>query len=418
VQRLLQAAGRGVRVRVLLDDIHTRGKDFNIALVDAHPNVEVRLFNPFANRSRRGLEFLTSMSRVNHRMHNKLFLMDNALAVVGGRNIGDHYFGVNTTTNFRDLDLLAVGPIVPRLSASFDEFWNSDWAMPVAAFLEEPPRKIQVDEAVARLCAWMEQQTGFPYPIENTQDEIVERLQQARGRFIWGPAEVLSDTPHKVGSDGSYQGIAPTLAANAGDLREELLIESAYFVPGKEGVEGLSALVARGVRVRVLTNSLASNDVVPAHAGYARNREGLLAGGVDLHELRPDAGSVRNGWSLHGSSSAASLHTKAVVFDREKVFIGTYNLDPRSRSINTEIALLVESPELAEQVVAFMDSGARPDNSYRVVLEEDAMDAAAALTWTAEDGGRKVRYDSDPEVGFWRRLSADFLSLLPMESQL
>lgn len=414
-ERILRAADRGVRVRMLLDDINTADSDFKFARMDFHPNIEVRLFNPFANRRFRTLNFLANISRLNHRMHNKAFIVDNAIAVVGGRNIGDDYFGVDTVSNFRDLDLLVVGPVVKDISYSFDKFWNSEWAIPASAIIKEKLSAGEFETRKGQLYQWVENFKGFPYPVAETRNVWFDKLDKLRGDFIWAPVEALYDDPFKVETD--EKEVMTQLRLETEDKEHEVVFEAAYLIVGDEGVEGARSMTEKGIRVRILTNSLATNDVAAAHAGYAKYRKGLIRNGVELYEFRPDASFPKRNWSLLAGSSKASLHTKAIVVDREKVFIGSFNFDPRSQSINTEIVIFVESTELAAQVLAFMYTGLRPENSYRLALEQNEQ-GKDRLVWITEDNGREVRYYSDPEVGLWRRFSTWLISLLPIEEHL
>lgn len=414
-ERLLRAADRGVRVRMLLDDINTADTDFKFARMDFHPNIEVRLFNPFLNREARTLEFLFSLPRLNHRMHNKAFIADNSVAIVGGRNIGDDYFGVHTVANFRDLDVAVVGPIVNDISRSFDEYWNSEWAIPVRALIDDELSPYEFQTRKAKLYDWVENLEGFPYTIDKTGD-LVWELEELRNNLVWAKAAVLYDPPDKVESD--EEEVAIELRIEAQEQDHEMLFENAYFIAGERGVEMAGLYKEKGVRIRMLTNSLATNDVAAAHAGYAKYREGLIRNGVELYELRPDPGSISKDWSLIAGTSKASLHTKAIVMDRHKVFIGSFNMDPRSTAINTEMVILIESSEFAAQVVEYMETGILPENSYRLILEPKENGEGERLVWITEKDGKAVKYYSDPEVGFWRRFNTWLISLLPIEKQL
>ena len=409
-EHLMQAADRGVRVRLLVDDINLGGRDAMVAAMDAHPNIEIRVFNPFANRSARVFDFLTDLGRVNHRMHNKIMVMDNALAIVGGRNIGNHYFSVATDANFRDLDIAAAGPVVREISTVFDYFWNGDWAVPIAALVERPYTEADLRATRMTVRDWLAE-NPYPYPLDQDVAALSSELSSIRDQFIWAPGRIVWNDPAAI-----EQGIQAGVIFKAFDkkiqtLQKELLIESAYFVVRDRAPEIVKQLTDRGVRIRVLTNSLASNDVVAAHAGYAKRRKGLLEAGAELYEYRPDSmvGKTR---AWRGESKAA-LHTKAVVFDRESVFIGSFNLDLRSSDINTEAGLYVESPELAEQVIAYMDEGVRPENSYRVMLDQDG-----DLYWVTEVDGAEVRYDEEPQTTFGQRFMSGFIMILPVEQQL
>ncbi|UCC55478.1 MAG: phospholipase D family protein, partial [Gammaproteobacteria bacterium] len=412
-ERLLRAADRGVRVRMLVDHVTTKETDFKFARMDYHPNIEIRLFNPYANRSFRTLEFLFGLERLNHRMHNKAYIVDNAIAVVGGRNIGDNYFGVDAAANFRDLDLTVVGPVVQDVSRSFDQYWNSDFAVPVSAIIEERLSPEEFDAKKKALYRWVDKLEDYPYPIDTTSDAILAKLEEFRDSFIWANAKALYDEPDKPETD--EETVADYLIQLGKEKDHEVMIESAYVIPGPEGVERTRRNNERGIRQRLLTNSLATNNVAAAHAGYAKYRRALIKEGLELYELRPDANSVKKNWSLLAGRSTAVLHTKAFVVDGELVAVGSFNLDPRSIALNTEIVILVESDELAVQLLAYMDEGVQPENSYRVILETDVETGIERLVWITEIDGKEVRYYSDPEASTWHRFSSWFMGLLPIE---
>jgi putative cardiolipin synthase len=408
-EHLVRAADRGVRVRFLVDDMNVAGRDARVASLDAHPNIEIRIFNPFAHRKNSMLDFMTDFGRVNHRMHNKIMVMDNTLAIVGGRNIGDHYFAVNPETNFRDLDIVAAGPVVREVSTVFDRFWNSDWAVPMGALVDRPYTEKDLRQTVT----WMRKMIAegdYPYSVDQDAAALVEGLGSTRKNLIWAPGRVVWDDPSSIVDEGQAGEMVEALYKKLESLQQEFTIESAYFVVAERGVEAIQKLRDRGVRVRILTNSLASNDVIAAHAGHAEYREALLATGAKIFELRPDSGVIRKDWN---GESNAGLHTKALVFDRKSVFIGSFNLDPRSANINTEAGLYVDSPELAAQVLDYMDEGVKPENSYQVLLDEDG-----DLYWVTEDEGVEVRYDKEPETSFGQRLQSGFIEMLPVQSQL
>ena len=404
-ERLMRAADRGVRVRLLIDDFYQTGdKDSVIALMDAHPNIEVRVFNPVTNRFWRNVSFLSDFSRLNHRMHNKLLAVDNALGIVGGRNIADIYFGVSQDHNYRDLDVLAAGPVVRELSASFDTFWNSDSAVPVGAVVKDLPTEKDLQAGRERLGEKIAA-AGFPYPMYKNVDEVRARLVQIRDNFIWAPGRVLVESPSRVATVESGV-IHKALSQRVSEVERELLIESPYFVLPDSVIERVGALTARGVKVRALTNSAASNDVIAAHAFYARTREKLLKAGFELYELRPDTNMEKH-WSVVSGKSRAALHCKAIVFDRKSVFIGSFNLDPRSSTLNTEIGVMIDSPEIAGRVAKIMDEGVAPGSAFRVTLDGDD-----SLLWSA---GEKVEYHKDPETNAWHRFLFGFVGILPIE---
>ena len=418
---LMRAAERGVRVRVLVDDIDARAKHEVFVVADTHPNLEVRVFNPFYSRS--GLlgqvsEYLLRGSRLNRRMHNKAWIADNRVAIVGGRNVGDEYFGASPHSNFSDLDLLLTGPIVADVSASFDTYWNSPNAVPVARFDGKRPKPGQLEKLVADAREYREEAVDTPY-IQSLRDERrrAEMLLQESPTLQVENVRLLVDDPSKVGTKEQGLRASNVLAGLSGAIKaadEELFIVSAYFVPGKRGAESLVAQAERGVRVVVLTNSLAATDVAAVHTGYARYRRDLLRGGVDLYEMKRKAGSEtgRSQLSVTGSSGA-SLHTKAMIIDGRWVFVGSMNIDPRSANLNTEMGVLLESPELAAQLRTQLDHIIGPEMCYRVVLEE-----GEGLVWYDRVRGEDRRLEREPDASVGRRVTVTLLRLLPIESQL
>ncbi|VTU24913.1 phospholipase D family protein [Variovorax sp. RA8] len=408
------AAERGVRVRLLLDDNNTSGLDGTLAVLDAHPKLEVRLFNPFANRSLRAGDFALDFSRVNRRMHNKSFTADNQVAIVGGRNVGDEYYGADQLLGFQDLDVVTVGPVVREVSRQFDLYWNSEAAYPVAALLGQPPPDATA-QLRARWTGLREQPQTQLYLEAVRQTPLMREVAARRLPFEWADAHVVSDLPSKVqASDGRAQQLMfPLLRVAMGEPRRELDLVSPYFVPGAEGAQELAALARRGVAVRVLTNSLAATDVAAVHAGYARYRKGLLAAGVVLYELKPSAAPPprpeeekrRN----PGGSSAASLHAKTFAVDRRRIFVGSLNLDPRSVHLNTEMGVVIDSPTLARRLGVEIDQ-AVPTLAYEVRLPQ-----GGGMEWIDRGPDGETRYRSEPDTGGLRRLWVDFLSLLPIE---
>ncbi len=418
LDRLIRAADRGVRVRLLIDDIATDGKDVGIAHLDNLPNVEVRLFNPLAHRNARVFDFLGDLSRVNRRMHNKALIVDNTLAVVGGRNIGNHYFGVDTVFNYRDLDVMAVGPVVPQISEVFDEFWNSEYAVPIEVFVEEDLQLEETRRLQQELHAWAEAGgDDYPYPVLRDRENNIQSLEAARAKLIWpNYVELLFDDPEKAGGDEDSPFVS------RGDLlaeqvKSEVMIETPYFVPQERLVERFRNMVDRGVRVRILTNSLASIDMVPAFAGYSNYREPLLRSGVELHELKADVEVTKKYWSFVALQSRATVHTKAMVADREWVYVGSFNADPRSRNINTEVGLLIHDPELSGEVADFIETGMIPESSYQLSLNE-GRGPGERLTWVEEVDGEEIQHNDEPDAPLWLIASSWFMSLLPIEDQL
>jgi len=407
---LLRAADRGVRVRILLDDVNLKERDRSLAAFDAHPNIEMRLFNPFATRSSHVAGFLTDYDRVNHRMHNKLLVMDNAIAVVGGRNMADPYFEVDPKSNFRDLDVVAAGPVVRDLSKVFDRFWNGPWAVPIGAL--RGTQSSTSDLAFYRnlMHEYMETKDNYPHPLARDVAKVTAEISTLIKEFHWAPGRVLYDDPASI-NDIHLRTLSKSIFQRLDQVEGELLIESAYFIPLARGIDKIRELRAKGVRIRVLTNSLASNDVVAAFAGYSAQRVALLQAGVDLYELRPEPGPVRK--RLFGLGGRSGLHTKAIVFDRKAVFVGSFNLDARSAMINAEAGLYIDSPELAREVAAVMDEGVDPDIAFHVQLDADGK-----LVWTNLDDGVPMRYDTEPLSTLTQRMQAAFIRILPVADQL
>jgi putative cardiolipin synthase len=424
VELLLQAADRGVRVRILLDDLDTSGKDFGLVSMNAHPNIEIRLYNPFADRGFRAMSFLTDLRRVNRRMHNKSLTADNQVTIVGGRNIGNEYFGGKSDTQFSDLDVLAVGPVVNEVSKAFDAYWNSAWVIPVSAFDDGATiSDDDLDQARADLVQYIEEQKSSPYAEALRASRLLQKATFADLDYSWGEASLLYDAPNKA------EGTQVTAATHIGPhllqvfdrAQQELIVISPYFVPGKALVDYFGELVGRGVRVRILTNSLASSDVSLVHAGYMRYRTGLLKSGVELYEFKPVVGAEelkkQRSWT---GSSKASLHAKLFGVDRKALFVGSFNLDPRSVLHNTEMGVLFESPGLAGQLGDGFDNELL-QKAYRVQFRyepDDGDEKLARLEWVTKEDGSEIHYYKEPETSFLQRLSVGFLSIFVPESML
>jgi putative cardiolipin synthase len=403
-----RAADRGVRVRILVDDMTLGGRHVE-ALV--HPNIEVRIMNPFKHRKAgRNLELLQRFGSLNHRMHNKLFIVDNQAAFVGGRNLADEYFGLNTKFNFRDLDVFAVGPAVEQASSSFDEYWNSALAYPVsllahgsakarARYIAEAKDKIK--EAL-RLC---------PYRVELERHHVVAVLEAHGKNLCWGRARVVWDDPVRLTGLGGLPPGGPSLAVTqlAKAAQRDILVEAAYFVPDR-GMTLIAPVLRRGVVVSVLTNSLPSTDLVAVHAFYSTTRRPLIELGARLYELRPDA-ALREAHAVRPWSTTLALHAKVTVFDHETVVIGSFNLDPRSRHLNTEVVLIAENPALAQRIAALLETDRQPQNSWALTLGPNG-----GVTWIDERDGHEERTGFQPG-GFWRQLREIFVALLPVHQE-
>jgi len=425
-QRILAAADRGVRVRILLDDLDIEGHQHDSVLdaLDAHPNIEIRLFNPFVFRNRSILskagQFLIDGRRLNRRMHNKAFIVDGMQAIIGGRNIGDAYFDAGDQVHFNDLDVLVIGPVVPKIAAMFDTYWNDESAYPVTAYTSvhataEDLAKHRV--ALAKDArAFAESDYAQALSDELPNGPSADR----RGRWFWGPATLIADDPRKVQPerDGRTRLIAPELGEMLEASTHEALLISPYFIPGEGGVKYLAALEQRGITIKVLTNALAATDEPEVHAGYSRYRIPLLEGGVDLFELKPIPGKPPQ--NSYGTSAGESLHAKSMVVDRRMVFVGSMNLDPRSRKLNTEMGVIADCPDLAEALSKYFDSATAPENAYHVVLvrPEGKPDAAPKLQWVTVDDGKPVTFDHDPGTSRWTRMRVEFMRALPIEDQL
>jgi cardiolipin synthase C len=412
MKRIVQAADRGVKVRVVLDDLSTlledektpKVRDEIAAFVDAHPNIEIRLFNPWHSRSLggRGVETVTRMERMNHRMHNKQLIADNRAVILGGRNVGNEYLGLSPHSNFRDLDLLAFGPAARKASTVFDSFWNSEWVVPASALgVDATLSDLRQEQApVQRKLTEAEVLARFSLEPRDWSDEIGRTVSEMRP----GVSRVHADSPdHEALSHHMPAAIRRLI----GSARREVLITNAYVIPDATTVQGLKELTARGVKIKLLTNSLASHDVPAVNSHYKKWRKPLLEAGVELYEIRPDAAIKR---TLADTSPNVAkhmgLHVKAMVIDRERVFIGSMNLDPRSAAINSEMGAIVESPGLAEQLAAAMERDMGEENSWRVTV-----DGGGSLRWTSQG----VVLTSQPAQGTWQRVEDAFFMLFPRD---
>jgi putative cardiolipin synthase len=464
---LRRAADRGVRVRLLLDDNNTQGLDPTLAALDAHPRIEVRLFNPFMQRSLRPLGYLIDFSRLNRRMHNKSVTADGAATIIGGRNIGDEYFAAGGDLGFVDLDVVAVGPVVEAVARSFDDYWRCDSAYPVDRLL--PPATAA---AIADLAQWGEQLRAEPraarYLDKAATTRVMRDLVAQELPFEWAASRLVVDDPVKgLGKAGRTQLLSTRLAdALGGPAKREFVVVSPYFVPGRRGTKSFKEIAESGVKVKILTNALESTDVAAVHSGYAKRRRDLLKSGVELYEMRRDAregparrGGARdrkrtldlspprarrgaaageagvgdgrdngngaaggsggsgssgsNGGSGSLGSSDSSLHAKTFAVDAERIFIGSFNFDPRSALHNTELGLVIESPAMASALSRmFLED--IPEASYRVQF-----DANRRLEWVERrPDGTTVVYHDEPRASFGRRLAVTLFGLLPIEGLL
>jgi putative cardiolipin synthase len=428
----LYAADHGVRVRMLVDDLNFKDLDDIMAALNTHDNIEIRVFNPFGSAQRsmyqRTQNFFTKIGAFTRRMHNKAMIADNQLAIVGGRNLGDEYFSASDTLQFRDIDVLAAGPITNDISASFDQYWNDSSAYPLRALNRQKFDAQQLDQTRDALRQhW--RSNADPYnakPLNATP--LATQISKDELGLVWANAEFRADTPDKVRLPQDQYRSPPLARIKelVENVQHELLIVSPYFVPHDAGVKTLGSVTARGVKVKVLTNSLAATDAVAVQAGYSPYREPLLRAGVDLYEYKPvqDDGDT-GGAGAFGSRSRASLHAKTLVFDRNTLVIGSMNLDPRSAHLNTELALVIHSPPLADQVARLFDRVTGPGSSYHVTLappgpklSRGPANLQSNLMWTDVENGIVTRYTVDPNAGFYRNALTGLFLLLPVDDQL
>jgi len=407
---LRDSAERGVRVRLLLDDTNTFGLDSTLAALNAHPNIEVRLFNPFVLRGRRWIGFATDFFRLNRRMHNKSFTADNQATIIGGRNIGDEYFGAAEGMLFADLDVIAVGPVVNEVSNDFDRYWASASSYPVDRLLP-PVDSVQIAELALAASLIERQPAAADYLNALRDSRFVSEMIEGRVALEWAATRMVSDDPTKgLGLAAPKTFLPEKLKRFIGEPVSEMMVVSPYFVPTAAGVDALVAMAGRGVTIKLLTNSLEATDVAPVHAGYAKRRKPLLEAGIVLYELRrmsPDAVRSRRAGLL--GSSGSSLHAKTFSVDRSLVFVGSFNFDPRAGNLNTEMGLVIDSPALAKRLATMFDS-AIPANAYEVRLSD-----AGDLYWLERREEEVLRHDTEPGTSFWQRTGIWFISLLPVE---
>ncbi|VXB33994.1 Cardiolipin synthase [Luteimonas sp. 9C] len=407
-----KAAERGVRVRILLDDMGIGKMDATLLAMDSHENIELRVYNPFRNRTgvMRVLEMVQRAWGVNHRMHNKAWIADGRVAVVGGRNVGVEYFSAAEEFNFHDLDMVLFGPAVADASAIFDDFWNSEAAIPIEALNRKPRSTIRAVLAQIQEEAGSEEAGRYL--------DAMELSPSVRGYFsqaltpIWSEhIQILSDPPIKWRGDNREDWLVERLVGDIVAADRSALLISPYFVPGEQGTSGLVHLAGRGVHVAVVTNSLAANDVVAVHGGYVRYRTTLLEGGVHLFEARSRA-ETKAASSLFGSSGA-SLHTKAILVDGQRGFVGSFNLDPRSANLNTEMGVLFNDPALGAALFEEYRHLTGPGMSYWVYLNGEG-----DTRWLDRARDPPAPLKVEPDSTRLQRVGANVVRWLPVESQL
>lgn len=410
-QALLDAAERGVRVRFLLDDVFTTATDHQLAILERHENVEVRLFNPLSRNSTKSVNFLFDFGRVNRRMHNKSLTIDGSMSIMGGRNIADEYFQINTDAEFADLDIFAIGPVTQQISKSFDIFWNDKRAVPMRAFMEEyksyyensPVPEIDERAAIA-------EQTIYREAVNST---FLKQLRAGEISPVAGHSRIVSDIPAKLGvkPKSSPQFLADEIKQEMRAANSNVVLITPYFVPRDDDVEMFKEIRASGRRVQILTNSLAATNHSYVHGGYAPVRKDLLRAGVELYEVRVDALQA-NGELPKDSEISLTMHTKAAIFDDHTIFIGSLNYDPRSIEINTELGLFLEVPGLAQE---FHDGVQEFIAEYTYTL---SLDTNGDIVWRTVTPEGPETETSEPGASFMRRLVAGITSILPVKGQL
>ena len=423
---MLAAADRGVRVRLLLDDAQDFDAGSKIWPLAAHPNIEIRVFNPFVAHKGfgflRGAEYLLDAWRLNYRMHNKHFIGDNAVAVTGGRNIGDEYFQASVEVEFGDFDLAVAGPMVRQLSQSFDTYWNDRLAVPVEALPSGKPPVADLEISRKALAEHKEKMASSEYLRSLPKGNLLADIMSGKQPLVWASAVLAYDTPDKAQvTSGEQPGrlMWKRVAQAAEGAKSELIIVSPYLVPGDAELALLRRLRQQGVRVRLLTNSLASTDVPLVHAGYLRYRAPLLEEGAELYEVKPMLGqpNTARGLIKSGSTGAFALHAKVFVIDRARVFVGSMNFDQRSLRVNTEMGLIIDSPQIAHEIAARFDAIVKPANSYKLVFEPGDR-GRRAVRWLSEEDGKTVRFDVEPGVDVAKRTWVETLSLMPLDQLL
>ena len=414
IHALLRAADRGVRVRFLLDDIMTTNYDAGMEALDSHPNFEMRVFNPF-NRGAAGrtLGALGSFSRINRRMHNKSLTVDNQITIIGGRNIAEQYFGAAQTKKYGDLDVMGIGPVVNEVSVMFDAYWNHYAALPVQAVakpIEDPSAELARVRADLDLA---DDEIVDSIYAKVLEERYYEYLHADESIFEWAPYELVYDSPDKSDKSKAKDATSITtpLVKSLQSAESEIIIVSPYFVPRKSGIESLSAIQDSGINVTIITNSLAANNQFAVHAGYGPSRKPLLKNDIKLYEVRPDARIAGSEFVAH-SGAKATLHTKAYIVDRKSVFIGSFNFDPRSININTEMGVIIHDPKLAEFFAKSLETRL-PTETYEMFLNEKD-----ELRWRAYNDGQEVIFDKEPETTWGDRFKVGFVRILPIRGQL
>ena len=404
LESLLRAADRGVRVRLLIDDYLSRGKDLGLAVADLQPNLEVRIYNPFLGGNSWGI--FSSLARMNRRMHNKSFTVDEQICVIGGRNVADHYYGVGANAYFGDLDLVGVGPVVKDVASMFRTYWDSEHSKPLQHTLPNAmPRLPSLAELMKSLVDSRTRARTSRYR-DALEGSMSNLMGKDLSRILWAKHELAFDHPDKTKGAHSGSGSVRELLTNKiKRARSELLIVSPYFVPRAVDIEGLARLSDRGVDVSIVTNSLSSNNQPAAHANYAPCRVPLLRAGIKIFELRPDAGE-------EDKATRTTLHAKLAAIDGRDFFAGSFNFDPRSANLNTELGIAIESEALAGALVEAV-RGVLRSGTFEVFLSDQD-----TLRWRTEKDGDVLTFSEEPMASLWNRLGSKIAQTLPLRDHV
>jgi putative cardiolipin synthase len=414
---VLRAADRGVRVRMLIDDIYGNQNEDTWVALNAHPDIEVRFWNPWVRGRGRLIQSLFRVKDIDYRMHSKSFTVDNQATVLGGRNIGDEYFNADKDVAFTDIDVLTIGPPVAEVSSEFDEYWNSEFAYPVHILVHQGTSN-DLDTLRSRRTAFYEKQATSDYVKALTESKLARGLTNGSLAFNWAEAHVIHDSSLKkdLGKHGENQLLISQLAPYITGSKKTVDIVSPYFVPGNKATDALCKLAHDGVSVRILTNSLASNDVSAVHAGYAKYRRKLLRRGVRLFEL-DESLKDREGkaFTWLPGLKKSSLHAKTMIFDGEKMFVGSFNFDQRSLHINNEIGLIFHAPDVAGEVARNFE-----ENVGKAAFEVEFKKAGRRtnLRWIGGLNGPDTVFEKEPYATSGQKLAVGILKWLPIDSQL
>ena len=417
---LIRAADRGVRVRLLIDDNNAKSTEGIFLALAQHPNIEVKLFNPYRFRKYRALDMILDLKRINRRMHNKSFIADQQVALIGGRNMTNQYYNVSDNYQFSDVDVMLVGSAVKDISHSFDEYWNHEYAYKVQEVVKQSAHRLSYDSLKQQLDEHYKRITVQNYLDLTSNSQAIDSLMSRNIPLDWVKAEVVKDSPDKIKSKAKKkEHLNFQLIQQLEQPEKNVDLISAYFVPEKKGAKMLTDLAEDGIKVRVLTNSFKANDVAVVHAFYGKYRQDLLEHGVQLYEFLPaldkndldrhtEALAKKAKVNLKGLSRS-SLHAKLMALDEKQVFIGSFNFDPRSAYLNTEIGVLLNSPPLARAVHTTMDENLSK-YAYQLVL-----DANKKITWQRQTPQGPVIYTKEPRMKWWQRAGIKMLSWLPIE---